>query len=105
MALLESIIFFFSHTNSIISQARGNFFQVSRTVLKKIPAQQPRMSYVYDKYVFHYISVDGLVFMCMSDESMQRRLCFAFLEGMYHLMLLCVSFVLLVQRAWRCFRN
>lgn len=39
------------------------------------------MSYVYDKYVFHYIAVDGLVFMCMSDESMQRRLCFAFLEG------------------------
>lgn len=39
------------------------------------------MSYVYDKFVFHYIAVDGLVFMCMSDESMQRRLCFAFLEG------------------------
>lgn len=50
-------------------------------MLKKIPPNQPRMSYVYDKYVFHYIAVDGLVFMCMSDESMQRRLCFAFLEG------------------------
>lgn len=38
------------------------------------------MSYVYDKYVFHYIVDQGITFLCMSDESTKRRVTFAFLE-------------------------
>ena len=41
------------------------------------------MSYVYDQYVFHYIAVDGVLYLCMCDDpqaTSKRRLPFAFLE-------------------------
>ena len=33
----------------------GNFPTVTRVLLSKIPPQDGKMSYVYDKYVFHYV--------------------------------------------------
>jgi vesicle-associated membrane protein 7 len=38
------------------------------------------MSYVYDKYIFHYLVDDGLVYLCMADEEFGRRMPFAYLE-------------------------
>jgi len=41
------------------------------------------MSYVYDSHVFHYIVEDGIVYMCMCDDSgegFKRRVPYAFLE-------------------------
>ena len=38
-----------------------------------------KMSYVYDRHIFHYIVEDGLVFMTMADEEFGRRVPFSFL--------------------------
>ncbi len=53
---------------------------VSRVLLAKIPEQDGKMSYVYDKHIFHYIVDQGMTFLCMADESTKRRITFAFLE-------------------------
>ena len=37
------------------------------------------MSYLYDKHVFHYIVESGLTYLCMADESLKRRIPFAYL--------------------------
>lgn len=58
----------------------GNFPTVTRVLLSKIPEQDSKMSYVYDKHVFHFIVDNGVTFLCMSDEQMKRRIAFAFLE-------------------------
>lgn len=58
----------------------GNFPTVTRVLLSKIPEQDSKMSYVYDKHVFHYIVDQGITFLCMSDESTKRRITFGFLE-------------------------
>jgi len=63
------------HTSS-----SGNFPTVTRVLLAKIPEHDSKMSYVYDKYVFHYIVDQGITFLCMSDESTKRRIAFSFLE-------------------------
>ena len=62
------------------TSSTGNFPTVTRVLLAKIPEQDSRMSYVYDKHVFHYIVDQGITFLCMSDESAKRRITFAFLE-------------------------
>ncbi len=62
------------------TSSSGNFPTVTRVLLAKIPENDSKMSYVYDKYVFHYIVDQGITFLCMSDESTKRRLTFAFLE-------------------------
>jgi vesicle-associated membrane protein 7 len=59
----------------------GNFQTVTRRILEKIPMTNgSKMSYTYDRHLFHYIVEDGLVYMTMSDETFGRRIPFAFLE-------------------------
>ena len=62
------------------TSSSGNFPTVTRVLLSKIPEHDSKMSYVYDKYVFHYLVDQGITFLCMSDESMKRRQTFAFLD-------------------------
>lgn len=62
------------------TSSTGNFPTVTRVILAKIPDHDSKMSYVYDKHVFHYIVDQGITFLCMSDETAKRRITFAFLE-------------------------
>ena len=38
------------------------------------------MSYVYDKFIFHFIVDRGIIFLCMADEDLKRRIAFSFLD-------------------------
>eukprot|EP00301_Raphidiophrys_heterophryoidea_P026480 c9156_g1_i2.p1 GENE.c9156_g1_i2~~c9156_g1_i2.p1 ORF type:complete len:219 (-),score=47.77 c9156_g1_i2:349-1005(-) len=59
----------------------GNFTIVTRRILEKIPASTgTKMSYTYDKYIFHFVIDKGLTFLCMAEEEFPRRIAFAFLE-------------------------
>eukprot|EP00163_Fabomonas_tropica_P027286 TRINITY_DN5210_c0_g1_i5.p1 TRINITY_DN5210_c0_g1~~TRINITY_DN5210_c0_g1_i5.p1 ORF type:complete len:261 (+),score=73.83 TRINITY_DN5210_c0_g1_i5:488-1270(+) len=58
----------------------GNFTTVTRRILDKIPPEDSKMSYVYDRHIFHYVVEDGIVYLCMADEEFGRRLPFAFLD-------------------------
>jgi len=58
----------------------GNFITVSRVILKKIPLNDSRMSYAYNRHIFHYIVQDGFIYLCMTVETCQRRIAFGFLE-------------------------
>jgi len=54
---------------------------VARKILKTIDGQQnTKMSYVYSKHYFHYMLSNGLVYLCMAEESFSRRNCFMFLS-------------------------
>jgi len=58
----------------------GNFTTVCRLILEKIaPNSNEKRSYVYDRHIFHYIVENGLIFLCMADEAMARRIPFDFL--------------------------
>lgn len=59
--------------------ATGNFPTVTRVLLAKIPAQDGKMTYVYDNYVFHYVVEGGICYLCMSDEMNKHRIPYAFL--------------------------
>jgi len=80
MPIIYSLI---SRGSTILAEytdAAGNFTTVTQAILEKIPASNGKMSYVYDRYLFHYISEDGLVYLCMADEEFGRRIPFAFLD-------------------------
>ncbi|KAF9420905.1 Vesicle-associated membrane protein [Entomortierella beljakovae] len=53
---------------------------VTEAILEKIPPNNSKLTYVYDRYLFHYICEDGLIYMCMADDSFGRRIPFAFLQ-------------------------
>jgi hypothetical protein len=80
MPILYSLV---ARQKSVLAEytsSSGNFPTVTRVLLSKIPESDSKMSYVYDKYVFHYIVDQGITFLCMSDENTKRRITFAFLE-------------------------
>ncbi|KAF9399741.1 Vesicle-associated membrane protein [Podila epigama] len=62
------------------TSSSGNFTTVTEAILEKIPANNSKLTYVYDRYLFHYICEDGLTYMCMADDSFGRRIPFAFLQ-------------------------
>ncbi|KAG9319718.1 hypothetical protein KVV02_008332 [Mortierella alpina] len=62
------------------TNSSGNFTTVTEAILAKIPPNNSKMTYVYDRYLFHYICEDGLTYMCMADDSFDRRIPFAFLQ-------------------------
>ncbi|KAJ1935445.1 hypothetical protein FBU59_005384 [Linderina macrospora] len=62
------------------SNTTGNFQQITQVILDKIPPNDSKLTYVYDRYLFHYISENGLVYLCMADDKFGRRVPFAFLQ-------------------------
>jgi len=63
-----------------LSGITGNFSTVTRVLLKKIPPQDSKMSYIYDKYTFHYVVSNELIYLCMSDRQFSRVNAFQYLE-------------------------
>ncbi|CAI2182429.1 3431_t:CDS:2 [Funneliformis geosporum] len=62
------------------TSSSGNFTQVTQAILEKIPPNNSKLTYVYDRYLFHYICEDGLTYMCMADDTFGRRIPFSFLQ-------------------------
>ncbi|KAJ9082823.1 hypothetical protein DSO57_1000808 [Entomophthora muscae] len=58
----------------------GNFTTVTQNILEKIPPGDSKLTYVYDRYLFHYVSENEIVYLCMAEETFGRRIPFAFLE-------------------------
>ncbi|KAF9111057.1 Vesicle-associated membrane protein [Mortierella sp. AM989] len=79
-----SIIYALVAKGSVIlaeyTNSSGNFTTVTEAILEKIPPNNSKLTYVYDRYLFHYICEDGLTYMCMADDSFGRRIPFAFLQ-------------------------
>jgi len=65
------------------STAKGNFDEVARKILEKAPSQHnSKMSYVYERHIFHYLVDDQITYLCMADEEFGRRVPFTYLEDL-----------------------
>jgi len=63
------------------TEMQGNFETISRTLLKNAK-QNFKATFSYeDKYHFHYISQDNLIYMTMCDSSFPSNTAFIFLEA------------------------
>jgi vesicle-associated membrane protein 7 len=63
-----------------LPQHSGNFSQISRVLLKKLDIEhENRLSYLYDEFVFHFITKDSYVFLCMTDRGFLRYHAFQYL--------------------------
>lgn len=60
---------------------QGNFASITRVLLKKIPKEDGKCSYVYDEYVFHYLVSGGVTYLCMCDKELARLIAFRFLTA------------------------
>lgn len=64
------------HTN-----ASGNFEQTTASILPRIaPHENTKCTYVSEGYQFHVVVEDGLVYLCLADASLGKRIPYAFLH-------------------------
>ncbi|KAK1924175.1 synaptobrevin-domain-containing protein [Papiliotrema laurentii] len=50
------------------------------TILSKIPPNNSKLTYVWQDRLIHYVSSDGVIYLVMADDSVGRRMPFAFLS-------------------------
>ncbi|TFY75851.1 hypothetical protein EWM64_g8163 [Hericium alpestre] len=59
-----------------------DFSQATQTILSRIPPNNSKLTYVWEQYLFHYISEGGFTYLVMADDSAGRRMPFTFLGEM-----------------------
>lgn len=44
----------------------------TQTILSKIPPNNSKLTYVWEQYLFHYVSEGGVTYLVMADDSAGR---------------------------------
>uniref|UniRef100_S4R9K5 Vesicle-associated membrane protein 7 n=1 Tax=Petromyzon marinus TaxID=7757 RepID=S4R9K5_PETMA len=79
MAILFSVV---ARSTTILAKHAnftGNFVEVAEQVLAKISPENAKLTYSHGSYLFHYISQDRIVYLCITDDDFERSKAFAFL--------------------------
>ncbi|KAL7409456.1 synaptobrevin-domain-containing protein [Mrakia frigida] len=82
MSLIHSSI---SRGSTILVEhqnGKRNFSDAAATILSKIPPNNSKLTYVWESYLFHYVSEGGVIYLVMADDSVGRRMPFAFLADL-----------------------
>ncbi|XP_071546974.1 vesicle-associated membrane protein 7 [Panulirus ornatus] len=81
MPLLYSVIARGTTVLARYATCAGNFAEVTEQILAKIsPGESGRLTYSHGSYLFHYVAMDGVVYLCITDDEFERQRAFLFLE-------------------------
>ncbi|XP_074650342.1 vesicle-associated membrane protein 7-like [Tubulanus polymorphus] len=58
----------------------GNFTEVTEQILAKISPENAKLTYSHGSYLFHYISEERIIYLCISDDDFERSRAFLFLN-------------------------
>ena len=59
---------------------KGNFPTITLEILGRMEPGDQNVSLVHESYAFHYLTREGVTFLCLSDDLDTRRVAFAFLN-------------------------
>ncbi|KAF8504514.1 vesicle-associated membrane protein [Russula emetica] len=79
MSLIHALV---AQGSTILAEhqaGKRDFSQATQTILSKIPPNNSKLTYVWEQYLFHYISEGGFTYLVMADDSAGRRMPFTFL--------------------------
>ncbi|VFR03018.1 unnamed protein product [Cuscuta campestris] len=81
MSILYALVGRGTTVLSEFSAVTGNAGAVARRILEKLPAEsESRLCFSQDRYIFHILRSDGLIFLCMANDTFGRRIPFSYLE-------------------------
>lgn len=84
MAILYALVARGSVILAEFTATSTNANAIARQILEKIPGtNDSHVSYSQDRYIFHVKRTDGLTVLCMADDTLGRRIPFAFLEDIH----------------------
>lgn len=68
MPILYSVV---CRGNTVLSKyasCAGNFSEVTEQIISKIPAHNDKLTYSHGNYLFHYISENRIIYLCITDD-------------------------------------
>lgn len=68
MPLLYSVISRGTTVLARFANFAGNFSEVTEQVLAQIGPDDSKMTYSHGSYLFHYVSEDRIIYLCISDD-------------------------------------
>lgn len=60
---------------------QGNFAEILEGVLIQIGPENKKQSLLHDRYLYHYICEDQIIYMCITDDVSITKFVFFFLCG------------------------
>ncbi|KII85521.1 hypothetical protein PLICRDRAFT_319270 [Plicaturopsis crispa FD-325 SS-3] len=84
MSLIHALV---ARGSTILAEhqaGKRDFSQATQTILSKIPPNNSKLTYVWENFLFHYISDGGFTYLVMADDAAGRRMPFAFLGDLQH---------------------
>ncbi|KAI0946449.1 hypothetical protein AcW1_009910 [Taiwanofungus camphoratus] len=79
MSLIHALV---ARGSTILAEHQSgqrDFSQATQTILSKIPPNNSKLTYVWEQYLFHYVSEGGFTYLVMADDAAGRRMPFTFL--------------------------
>ncbi|XP_012278331.1 vesicle-associated membrane protein 7 isoform X2 [Orussus abietinus] len=80
MPILYSVVARGSTVLAKHASCTGNFDEVTDQILARVAPHNDKVTYSQGAYLFHYISEDFLVYMCITDDDFQRSRAFLYLN-------------------------
>ena len=80
MPILFAIV---ARQNSVLARYAscvGNFQEVVDQILPKVSSQNAKLTYAHSTFLFHYISEDGITYLCITDDDFERSRAFLYLN-------------------------
>ncbi|XP_070553893.1 vesicle-associated membrane protein 7-like [Ptychodera flava] len=59
---------------------QGNFNEVTEQILMKVPPENAKLTYTHGHYLFHYVSEDRIIYLCITDDDFERSRAFLYLQ-------------------------
>ncbi|KAG5723689.1 hypothetical protein E4T56_gene20262 [Termitomyces sp. T112] len=82
MSLIHALV---ARGSTILAEhqaGKRDFSHATETILTKIPPNDSKLTYVWEQYLFHYVSEGGYIYLVMADDAVGRRMPFAFLADL-----------------------
>ncbi|XP_050211811.1 vesicle-associated membrane protein 714 [Mercurialis annua] len=84
MAILYALVARGTVVLAEFSAVTGNTGAVARRIIEKLPAEEEsRLCFAQDRFIFHILKSDGLIFLCMANDTFGRRIPFSYLEDIH----------------------
>ncbi|XP_020574742.1 vesicle-associated membrane protein 714 isoform X1 [Phalaenopsis equestris] len=84
MAILYAVVARGTVVLAEFAAVTGNIGAVARRILEKLPPDSDaRTCFSQDRYIFHVLRADRLIFLCMANDTFGRRIPFAYLEDIH----------------------
>ncbi|XP_078600792.1 vesicle-associated membrane protein 7-like isoform X2 [Branchiostoma floridae x Branchiostoma japonicum] len=80
MPILYSVVARGTTVLAKFASCAGNFSEVTEQILSRVSPENAKLTYSHGSYLFHYVSEDRIIYLCITDDDFERSKAFMYLN-------------------------